>query len=335
MVRPAASAAAMNGSPSAATTSSRAGGARRARSAATSAGAIRRGERAAAPRGAGGDAVPTRPQPAHRSKGAAPRPTGSGGALEPHRGQIRLVSLGMSSDGQQEVGPPASVYYRHSGRVPAASRLSLAARRAVYERFLQVIAPGPDDRILDIGVTSDTTQQESNFFERAYPHKHRVTCVGTEDGSHLERAYPGVTFVPITAGEPLPFPDGHFDVVFSNAVIEHAGGAPRQARFVAEALRVARRFFIVTPNRLFPVETHTGLPLVHYLPPALFRAFLNRAGYSLWGSEERLNLLTAASFARLFPAGAQVRVEHAGIGAGAFRSNLIAHGRSRVSGEQW
>ncbi|HMC78456.1 MAG TPA: methyltransferase domain-containing protein [Vicinamibacterales bacterium] len=241
----------------------------------------------------------------------------------------------MSSDGQQEVGPPASVYYRHSGRVPAASRLSLAARRAVYERFLQVIAPGPDDRILDIGVTSDTTQQESNFFERAYPHKHRVTCVGTEDGSHLEGAYPGVTFVPITAGEPLPFPDGHFDVVFSNAVIEHAGGAPRQARFVAEALRVARRFFIVTPNRLFPVETHTGLPLVHYLPPALFRAFLNRAGYSLWGSEERLNLLTAASFARLFPAGAQVRVEHAGIGAGAFRSNLIAHGRSRVSGEQW
>lgn len=239
----------------------------------------------------------------------------------------------MSREGPQEVEPPASVYYRHSGRVPAASRLSLAARRAVYERFLGVIAPRPEDRILDIGVTSDVTQQESNFFERAYPYKHRVTCVGTEDGSHLEREYPGVRFVPIAAGEPLPFPDGHFDVVFSNAVIEHAGGTPRQAGFVGEALRVARRFFIVTPNRLFPIETHTGLPLVHYLPPALFRALLNRTGYSLWGSEERLNLLTAGSFARLFPTGAHVEVEHAGIGAGAFRSNLIAHGRARVCGE--
>ena len=47
--------------------------------------------------------------------------------------------------------------------------------------------------------------------------------------------------------------DGTFDVVFSNAVIEHVGGEEEQLRFVAEALRVGRRAFITTPNRLFPV----------------------------------------------------------------------------------
>ena len=58
------------------------------------------------------------------------------------------------------------------------------------------------------------------------------------------------------------------DVVFSNAVIEHVGGREEQRRFVAEALRVGRRAFVTTPNRWFPIEVHTRLPLVHWLPEA-------------------------------------------------------------------
>ena len=228
----------------------------------------------------------------------------------------------------RQAEPDGSVYYRHSGRVPAASRLSVIARRDVYRRFMHALAPAPDDRILDIGVTSDTTYAESNFLEQAYPHKHRLTCVGTEDGSHLEQRYPGLRFIRVAAGEPLPFADRAFDIVFSNAVIEHVGGAAGQRAFIAEALRVSRRFFIATPNRLFPFETHTGLPLVHYLPPPAFRALLRATGYDTWATEEQLNLLTAGSLARLFPRGSAVRVEYAGIGPGWFASNLVAHGDS-------
>lgn len=226
--------------------------------------------------------------------------------------------------------PDGFDYYRHSRGVPAASRLSVIARRDVYRRFLRAIAPAPGDRILDLGVTSDATSLESNFFERAYPHKHQVTCAGTEDGSHLERDYPGLRFVRIGPREPLPFATRSFDVVFSNAVIEHVGSTEDQRAFVAEALRVSRRFFIVTPNRLFPFETHTGLPLLHYLPPRAFRALLKAGGYESWASEDQLNLLTAAALARLFPRAVRPRLEYAGIGLGPFKSNLVAHGDSEI-----
>ena len=226
--------------------------------------------------------------------------------------------------------PGGSVYYRHSGGVPAASRLSVIARRDVYRRFVRAMAPAPGERILDIGVTSDTIHPESNFLEREYPYKHQLTCVGTEDGAHLERDYPGLRFVRIVPGAPLPFADRSFDVVFSNAVIEHVGGTAGQRAFVAEALRVSRRFFIATPNRLFPFETHTGLPLLHYLPPRAFRALLRAGGYETWAAEEQLNLLTAASLSRLFPRAVRPRVEYAGIGPGRFKSNLVIYGDSEI-----
>jgi SAM-dependent methyltransferase len=234
----------------------------------------------------------------------------------------------MTSGEECDEGERRSSFYRHSGRLLGASRLSLIARRSIYERFLTAIAPDPGDRILDVGVTSDESFQESNFLERAYPFKAQLTCVGTEDARHLEARYPGLRFTRIAAGDPLPFPTGHFDVVYSNAVVEHVGDAEGQRRFIAEALRVAKRFFIVTPNRLFPVETHTGLPLLHYLPPRMFRALLRPTPLSIWASEERLNLLTSSSFARAFPPDAHARVEYAGVGVGCFKSNLIASGRS-------
>ena len=52
-------------------------------------------------------------------------------------------------------------------------------------------------------------------------------------------------------------------------MIEHVGGREQQRRFVEESLRVARRAFITTPNRWFPVEVHTLLPLVHWLPDSV------------------------------------------------------------------
>jgi len=64
----------------------------------------------------------------------------------------------------------------------------------------------------------------------------------------------------------LPFRDSAFDLVFSNAVIEHVGTRAEQDQFVQEHKRVGRTWVITTPNRWFPVESHTRTLLMHYSP---------------------------------------------------------------------
>src|SRR5699024_1602605 len=66
------------------------------------------------------------------------------------------------------------------------------------------------------------------------------------------------------------FVDNAFDYVISNAVIEHLGGPVGGAQLLAESDRVARKGWAhTTPNRRFPFELHTGVPLLHWLPRRL------------------------------------------------------------------
>jgi hypothetical protein len=67
---------------------------------------------------------------------------------------------------------------------------------------------------------------------------------------------------------------------------------------VSEAIRVGRRVFITTPNRRFPVEVHTRLPLVHWLPDALAHPVYRAAGKEFAAD---VRLLSRRTFASLFP----------------------------------
>ena len=65
-------------------------------------------------------------------------------------------------------------------------------------------------------------------------------------------------------GRALPLPDKRTDMVLANAVIEHVGTLEAQQRFVAEQSRVARAWVITTPNRWFPIESHTSAIFLHW-----------------------------------------------------------------------
>lgn len=190
---------------------------------------------------------------------------------------------------QYNVAAPQSLPIRIAGRM----------RRQMYARFLAWSRVGPADSILDIGATSDESYDHSNYLEAWYPHKTRIVAVGIDDAGFLMRKHPGLRFLRAD-GRNLPFADESFDFVHSSAVLEHVGGAERQTRFIAEALRVARKgIFLTTPNRWFPVEFHTVLPLVHWLPKPAFRWTLRRIGRAFFASEDNLNLLTAAELGAL------------------------------------
>lgn len=92
----------------------------------------------------------------------------------------------------------------------------------------------------------------------------------------------------------IPLADRSFDLVVSNAVIEHVGGEDEQRRMVVEHDRVGRCWVITTPNRWFPVESHTAMPLLHW--SAKWRD--KQPGFT--------RLLSRSEFRALLPPGAVV-----------------------------
>jgi hypothetical protein len=137
----------------------------------------------------------------------------------------------------------------------------------------------------------------------------------------------------------LPFADQSFDIAFSNSVIEHVGSAEAQKQFAQEIRRTGRAYWVQTPNRYFPVETHLLMPFVHLLPPS-WRAFIVRR-FTVWqwinrpaAAEKRfyiehfvsgIRLLSAKQMRDLFPDAGIVRERFLG-----FTKSLIAY---RLPGE--
>ena len=117
-----------------------------------------------------------------------------------------------------------------------------------------------------------------------------ITATSIEDASHLATLYRGLTFVQ-TSGDGLPFEDKQFDIAFSTAVIEHVGDRERQRRFVAELLRVSKRYFITTPNRWYPVELHTYSRSSIGCLSTSTSMHSARLGKEQWATSDNLNLL--------------------------------------------
>ncbi|MCP9485529.1 MAG: class I SAM-dependent methyltransferase [Gaiellaceae bacterium MAG52_C11] len=198
-----------------------------------------------------------------------------------------------------------------------ADAISLRSRRRKLALFLETMRPTSETSVLDIGVDDAgfgevrTSEHGScgtlNFFEQAYPWPERITALGQHEGRAFGERFPSIRYIQGNAAE-LPFEDASFDVVYSNAVIEHVGGIDAQRRFVAEALRVAPRAFVTTPNRWFPVEVHTRLPLVHWLPESLAHRVYELARKP-WAKENRL--LGPGELEELFPG--EVRIVNLGM----------------------
>jgi Methyltransferase domain len=206
-------------------------------------------------------------------------------------------------------------------------RIAAFQRRRMFDIFLSTTGIQEPDTVLDLGVTSDQTYSHSNYFESWYPHKHRITASGVDDASFLEQTYPGLSFV-LADGRNLPFTEKQFDFVHSSAVLEHVGSRNQQAAFLREGWRVARKgIFITTPNRWFPIEFHTVMPFVHWLPPAIFRGFCKRTGLEFFASEDNLNLLSAAGLRSIAAEAGLENLKVASVPLAGWPANLLLWAR--------
>jgi len=110
----------------------------------------------------------------------------------------------------------------------------------------------------------------------------------------------------------LPFRDRSYDIVFSNAVVDHLSSFKNQKIFADEVRRVGKRYFIETGNADFFFEPHYLTPFVHYLPKEvqkkIVRNFTVRGLLNRHVPREKINKLvdeiilsTEREFRTLFP----------------------------------
>lgn len=181
---------------------------------------------------------------------------------------------------------------QYSTNLSLMNSISYAKRKEMFS-LLQKLANFENlHQVLDVGATADKLHSESNFFEQFYPYKERITALSNQEAKFLETEYPGLKFVQGNALN-MPFEDNSFDLVFSSAVLEHVGSFENQCKFLSECLRVSKKYvFLTTPNRFYPIEFHTYLPFIHWLPKKIHRKILNLIGQKELAMEENLNLLS-------------------------------------------
>jgi len=182
-----------------------------------------------------------------------------------------------------------------------AYQLSANNRKEKFGHFMRFIQPEQTDTIIDIGVNNQEYSETDNFLEKHYPYPEQITAISNTANNFFSQKYPAINIV-IADGRNLPFKDNEFNISYSNAVLEHVGSSQDQLAFLKEIYRVAQRGYLTTPNRLFPIEVHTRVPLLHIiLPKRLFDIFLTLIGKK-WAAGNYMNLLSKKQLEELLNA---------------------------------
>ena len=171
-----------------------------------------------------------------------------------------------------------------------AYRISEWNRKRKWQRFVKIFPQQPESRILDVGFNAIEYSGTDNFLEKKYPYPQNITALGIDDPTEFKKKYPQVKAIQYE-GKIFPFKDNSFDLCWSNAVIEHVGNFQRQIEFLKEIKRTCKHGYITTPNKFFPIEVHTRVPLLHFLPKSLFDSFLRLIGKD-WATGSYMSLLS-------------------------------------------
>lgn len=142
-----------------------------------------------------------------------------------------------------------------------------------------------------------------------------ITCLNLRADAGTHRL--GQATVEVLVGDATdpPVDPADYDLVFSNSVIEHVGGADAIAAF-AGVTRQGTQYFLQTPNRWFVIEPHFVLPF-HFLLPRRVKAAIvmwwdrgprRRTYAEALERVDSIHLLTRRELDLLFP-GATVVVD--------------------------
>lgn len=189
--------------------------------------------------------------------------------------------------------------------VRSSTSLSNRFRNRRFALFASLLSTLPSPvRIIDIGGTLEYWQQRGWVGREGV----QITVV------NLDVMETTVENVSVKRGNALDlgdFSENAFDVAYSNSVIEHLFSLDNQARMAAEIQRVAKAYWVQTPNFWFPIEPHFHVPGWQWLPRRLRVALLRRFrcgwrgpvadGQAAGELVDEVRLMTARELIDLFP----------------------------------
>tara|TARA_B100001059_G_C17602568_1_gene460319 strand:- start:82 stop:756 length:675 start_codon:yes stop_codon:yes gene_type:complete len=155
----------------------------------------------------------------------------------------------------------------------------------------QIILNNIND-VLDIGTTSDTENKSSNFIIKNLKNIKNFNSISNQliTSSFFKKKLQKSIIKNFSEYEIENFKS---DLVVSNATIEHVGNYNNQKAMVSNMIKLSKKMVIIsTPYRYHPLEFHTKIPFIHWLPKKIHRKILKNFNLTFYSKEENLNLLS-------------------------------------------
>ena len=152
---------------------------------------------------------------------------------------------------------------------------------------------------IDVGTTSYEENESSNYIIKNLSHIPNIISISNQEIKNplfKEKILKSIT---------QNFSNDEFfklksDIVISNATIEHVGSFENQIKMVNNIINLSKKkFIIITPNRYHPIDFHTKIPFLHWLPKIIHRKILSLVGLSFYSREENLNLLSKTDLIKI------------------------------------
>jgi hypothetical protein len=176
----------------------------------------------------------------------------------------------------------------------ATAAYGLRNRRRKADHILAFCQEHNIEDILLVGATGDDWVNDPLWKRVGLVERKIAARYPIKMGINIEPATTTYPFM-IADARDMPFEDDYADFALANAIIEHVGQESEQQRMVEEMTRVARSWIITTPNKWFPVESHTHTMFLHWWPS--------------WRRKQDVftRLLSRREFRALLPPGAKIR----------------------------
>ena len=145
---------------------------------------------------------------------------------------------------------------------------------------------------LDIGTTSDDKNASSNIIIKNLKNINKFKCISDQivNSDFFYKKLKKSITEEFSDKELNEFSS---DLVLSSATIEHVGSTLNQEKMIKNIIKLTKKIFIITtPNKFYPIELHTKIPVIHWLPKSIYRRILKFLGLSFYADENNLNLLT-------------------------------------------